>query len=449
MKKFGKKILPILALSASALGVAVSATSCGASQNEIHIGVMLYKDTGDDVEALTAYTNYITKELGFKFTFKTGSLTDQEKNLNSIADLQLAGCQGIVVSLCGNTFPSFVTKAAEGDTPIASYYGTPEDYYYYDGGNTGGGIATDADKKNVADYYVGGIEDGVRTGDKGGYYLGEQYFQNVVVEAGERNIALVHFNFLYYPKQMAACDTFIGKVNAWNAEHADDKIELYDVAKNEDGTYKTSADFPGKYPGDTSVANNSGNLGFSLGFAPVDDTYFQKGNGRDNMTSIACFGAAGTFIYPKATTAAPTIRIYGNGYDGGSDGFTKKFGEIMRQSTFTCVESFAYPLAMLVNRIDKNEYADIWQQKAADNLYLDKDNTDRRVSGFYNYVTTKDEMDYVMKHSLYATHNAEDALLDANALKNLMKRYNPSATYSNLLKTVQGLDALAGYRAGK
>ena len=449
MKKFGKKILPILALSASALGVAVSATSCGASQNEIHIGVMLYKDTGDDVEALTAYTNYITKELGFKFTFKTGSLTDQEKNLNSIADLQLAGCQGIVVSLCGNTFPSFVTKAAEGDTPIASYYGTPEDYYYYDGGNTGGGIATDADKKNMADYYVGGIEDGVRTGDKGGYSPGEQYFLNVVVQARERNIALVHFNFLYYPKQMAACDTFIGKVNAWNAEHADDKIELYDVAKNEDGTYKTSADFPGKYPGDTSVANNSGNLGFSLGFAPVDDTYFQKGNGRDNMTSIACFGAAGTFIYPKATTAAPTIRIYGNGYDGGSDGFTKKFGEIMRQSTFTCVESFAYPLAMLVNRIDKNEYADIWQQKAADNLYLDKDNTDRRVSGFYNYVTTKDEMDYVMKHSLYATHNAEDALLDANALKNLMKRYNPSATYSNLLKTVQGLDALAGYRAGK
>ena len=58
-------------------------------------------------------------------------------------------------------------------------------------------------------------------------------------------------------------------------------------------------------------------------------------------------------------------------------------------------------------------------------------------------------MNYMMSHSLYATHNAKDALLDANALKNLIKRFNPSATYSNLLKTVQGLDALAAYRASK
>ena len=451
--KFGKRILPILALGTCAMGIAAGAASCGAAKGDLSIGIMLYKDTGDDVAALNAYTSYITSELGIKFTFKTGSLTNQEANLNAIADLQLAGCQGIVVALCGDTFPSFVSKAAEGGTPIASYYGTPEDYYYTDGtAGLGRGIKSEADKKNMIDYYVGGIEDGVRSGDLGGKYLGEKFFEDAVILGGERNIELMHFNFLYYPKQAVACDTFIGKVNAWNADpkNAEDKIELYDVGKNEDGTYKTSADFPGNYPGDTTNSNKTGNVGFSLGFAPVDDTFFQKGNGRDGMTSIVCFGAAGTFIYPKAVTAAPNIRIYGSGYDGGSKGFTESFGTgIMRQSTFTCVESFAYPLAMLVNRIDGNDYADIWQQKAEDNKYLDKDVVDRRVSGNYNYVTTADQMKYMLSHSMYATHKASDALLKADDLKKLMKRYNSSATYSDLLKTVQGLDAFAGYTPAK
>lgn len=447
MKKRVLSVLLVLTMIASLL------VGCGGSGGDgesgggkkaqkIHIGIMLYKDTGDDVEAIQAFCKSLEEPLNMEFTFVTGSLMDNEKNINAIQDLQIKGCQGIVVALCGDTFPGFVDAAAKGKTPIASFYGVPEDYFYYDGVNegTGGGITSDASKTNMEQWYVGGVEDGVRTGDDGGVYLAEKYFENVVEKGGERNIGLMHFNFTYYPKQKIACDRFVEKVNEWNAANANDPIKLWDVGQNADGTYMTSADFPGNYPGDPSVANESGNCGYSLGFSPIADVYFQNG-AHDGMEAIACFGAAGTFVYPKVAELGLNIRIYGSGYDSGSAGFTTDFGtsgkQIMQQTTFSCVESFVYPLVMLANRIYGAEYSDNYLQKASTNKYLDNDITDRRVSAHYNYITDNASLSKVESSCMYATHNAENALITADQIKNLMPFYNPDATYDDLLKVVQ------------
>lgn len=449
MKKMKNNFKRIAGMTFAALLAGTLLAACtngggGGGGSKLSIGVMLYKDTGDDVEAIKAYTKYLSGPLNMDFTFVTGSLTDNEKNLNAIGDLQVAGCQGIVVSLCGNTFPGFVDKAAAGKTPIASYYGVPEDYYYNDGGSTGGGM-TDVQKKNMQEWYVGGVEDGVRSGDQGGVYLAEQYWDNSIVKAGHRNVALMHFNFLYYPKQMVACDTFIQKANEWNASHdTNDQITLQDVKKGEDGKYCTSADFPGKYPGDTSVANETGNMGWSLGFAPIGDDYLNKHEfGEGKTTAIVCFGAAGTFVYPTVAQKNVSVKIFGSGFDNNSEGFTKDFGTrgkaIMQQATYSCVESFVYPLVMLANRIDGKDYADNWEQKAGTNKYLSVDVKDRRVSTHYNCITDNDGMDKLISSSLYATHDANNAILKVDAIKQLMRRYNDNAKFDDLLKVVQGL----------
>lgn len=443
MKKVSKNIVRASSLVAMLCGLLSATTACsggekwaGSAKDRLKIGVMLYKDNGDDVEALKSWLGEIKYELNIDFAYETGSLTDNDANINAIARLQTNGCQGIVVSQCANTFPSFVDQAAKYQTPIASYYGVPEDYYYIDGRGV-----PETSMQNMKDYYVGGIEDGVRSGDKGGEYLGKNYFENVVVKAGRRNIGLMHFNFLYYPKQEVAVKTFITMTNEWNAAHADDKIKLFDVGQNEDGTYKTPADFPGKYPGDTSVSNETGNCGWSLGFSPIDKSYFQTGH--EGMDTIACFGAAGSFVYPVAVQLNSNVKIYGSGYDGASAGFTEDFGtdgkKIMQQSTFTCVESFAYPLVMLANRIRGNEFKDNYVQKASTNRYLDVDTNDRRVSSYYNYITDSASLKHVRETALYATHKASDALLSAKDINNLMLTHNSNATYDDLLRTVQNL----------
>lgn len=161
-----------------------------------------------------------------------------------------------------------------------------------------------------------------------------------------------------------------------------------------------------------------------LQFAPIDSTYFSKHPGID---AIMSFAAGTSFVYPAMVSAGvdSEIKLFTVGIDGGEeDNFGSAGTQTYQQIVCTPVETVAYPLVLMINKINDAEFSDM--PESAERIATNQ------------FVVNSDEDIEKFLTNIYSTGNYEDALITAEDVVNLTAVANPDATYAGLVETVQG-----------
>lgn len=335
--------------------------------------------SGPSYEGITKLGEMICAELGYKFTVVYGdAFNDPAGNLNAVKNGMTNDVVGLVVTQDGGVqnimeeYPELYVCGFNSD--MASVYDEEG--------------ASHAVLEN--DKWLGTMVDGYADGAK----LGQEYF-DVVVEKGYKKVSLITFPVYAYPQHTVAANTFIAAAEEYNAKAAEeDKIEIV---------------------GETKV----------LEFSPLDESYFLEGDNGE-LDAIVAFCAGVQFVYPtmksaitSGTCSADTKLITG-GFEDDSEILADIGGEgVIQWLGFSPSENIYMPMILIDNALNGTQYADLDTSVPVDSIKYILDSVE--------------DVENVMNKGFTGSRDLANLQMTWEDAKNLLTRYNPDASYADLV----------------
>ncbi len=389
MKKIVAKIALVLtcvALIASCSGKDAAkagspAKAAAKGPKKTSIGVALYQDGGPAPTATKAFLKECGTLLNCDFKYTVLTQTDEAANLTKIQELIASGVDGIICTM-DMGMNAIIEECQSAGVYLGGYLA---DY------DTSFTKNYDIVFKNP--YFVGTIADGHCSDDLiGGYVFFDSLMEYNAAhpEKPVTHVSMATFPVWAFPQHQVYVQQFVEKVEEYNKTAATPIIvDPLDM--------KTDV----------------------LMFSPADSTYFTKHPGIDGIMNFC----AGEFMYPAMISAgyATKLKLFAAGYeDGDNENFGTKGTQTYQQEIVSPAEAVAYPLVLLINKINGVDYADspaVAQRVNSSQLIM---NSDEDMAKFL--------------HQLYMTGNAKDAFLTAQQVYDLTA-FNPKATYAGLVDT--------------
>ena len=335
--------------------------------------------SGMQYDATINYSEAICDELGYDFKVIYGDpYNDAAGNLAAVKNGMTPDVVGLMTSQDGG-LASIMEEFP--DLYVAGYNTDMRSVY------AGGPNASVLEN----DHFLGTMVDGFADGAN----KGKQYAE-VVIEKGYKKVSVVHFPAFAYPAHTEAAIEFYKQIEAYNSTaSAADKITIV---------------------GDPLV----------LEFQPLPESYFLEED-HDDLDCIVALCAGILFVYPTQVTAiangtcSPDTKLITGGFEV-DDSIVENIGEdgIMTWICFAPFEDPAFALVLLDNAITGNQYPD-WENGQVDS---------------YSYIIdSKEDINNVMTKSM-ALADVSKAQLSVEEVVNLCVRFNPDATYADLVATM-------------
>jgi len=265
---------------------------------DVKIGVLGYMQSGETLDAMTAYLDALSEEVGFTYEYVAGSSYDEQTNITAVQNLIASGVDGIILAMDSGT--SSIIKECESAGVYLAGFVTDFDRSF------------DSIKANP--YFLGNVCDGKYNQSEIGGRAAE-----LLISDGNKKAGIVTFPLNYFPHKKEAIDEFANKIEEYNKTAAE-TIEIYDTQE--------------------------------LSFTQLEDTYFKTYPEIDSI-----FGLASGYIYSTMVSAGKTdVDLYYTGYKKDDIAAFEK-GDI-RMMTLSNIEALSYPLAMILNQVSDMPYAD-------------------------------------------------------------------------------------------
>lgn len=369
------------------------AAPASASFKQTKIGVGLYFDSGYYPDNVKSYLGELGKAMNVEFVYTLLTQTDEAANLTKVQEMIASGVDGIILTLDMGT-PAILDECAAAGVYVAGFLCDFDTSY-----NTN----YDAVFKN--EYFLGAAADGP-TGDD--LARGYDYFDSLMEyneahpDAPITHVAMTTFPVWAFPMHQVFVQQFTEKVEEYNAT-AETPITLDPLDEGVD----------------------------VLQFTPLDSTYFTKHAGID---AIMCFCDGATFVYPTMVNAGVdgSIKLFAAGFgESSNEDFGSTGKGTFQQEIVSAIEAVAYPVVLLVNKINGVEFPDMPE---------DAD----RVGCLSIIINSDEDMDAFVNHSLYRTGKITDALYSPEDVANMTAVANPDATYAGLVSIMDQMtiDAL-------
>lgn len=374
MKKTLRKIISLVLTAGMALSCAALAGCGGGSGAKIKIGIGLYQDQGPAVTATREFLKGISEELNCEFTYVTLSQTDEAANKTAAQQLISSGCKGLILTMDSAT-EAILEECEKAGVYLGGYLADYE---------------TSFDKVKDNPNFVGTVVDGRYSGTAWGEEIAER-----IINDGYKNIGMIKFPSFAFPHQNEMDAAFRAKIEEYNKTAADNEKITVQAETTE------------------------------LMFQPLSADYFSA---NPNIDAIFGMCAGVDFIYPTLTQNNKTnIKLYTAGFSV-DDSVLGNFGTsgngCFQELVFSNVEAIAYPLVMLLNKIEGKEFEDAPAEA-------------QRVDSSQIRITNNEELDTVKEKSMYYTGKFENSFLTASEVSDLLAKNG--GTHEGLVKAVQSM----------
>lgn len=374
MKKTLRKIISLVLTAGMALSCAALAGCGGGSGAKIKIGIGLYQDQGPAVTATREFLKGISEELNCEFTYVTLSQTDEAANKTAAQQLISSGCKGLILTMDSAT-EAILEECEKAGVYLGGYLADYE---------------TSFDKVKDNPNFVGTVVDGRYSGTAWGEEIAER-----IINDGYKNIGMIKFPSFAFPHQNEMDAAFRAKIEEYNKTAADNEKITVQAETTE------------------------------LMFQPLSADYFSA---NPNIDAIFGMCAGVDFIYPTLTQNNKTnIKLYTAGFSV-DDSVLNNFGTsgngCFQELVFSNVEAIAYPLVMLLNKIEGKEFEDAPAEA-------------QRVDSSQIRITNNEELDTVKEKSMYYTGKFENSFLTASEVSDLLAKNG--GTHEGLVKAVQSM----------
>ena len=374
MKKTLRKIISLVLTAGMALSCAALAGCRGGSGAKIKIGIGLYQDQGPAVTATREFLKGISEELNCEFTYVTLSQTDEAANKTAAQQLISSGCKGLILTMDSAT-EAILEECEKAGVYLGGYLADYE---------------TSFDKVKDNPNFVGTVVDGRYSGTAWGEEIAER-----IINDGYKNIGMIKFPSFAFPHQNEMDAAFRAKIEEYNKTAADNEKITVQAETTE------------------------------LMFQPLSADYFSA---NPNIDAIFGMCAGVDFIYPTLTQNNKTnIKLYTAGFSV-DDSVLGNFGTsgngCFQELVFSNVEAIAYPLVMLLNKIEGKEFEDAPAEA-------------QRVDSSQIRITNNEELDTVKEKSMYYTGKFENSFLTASEVSDLLAKNG--GTHEGLVKAVQSM----------
>lgn len=377
-----KKIVKLLMSATMILGLA----ACGAADEQqgadaasnsaveeasfdyadVKIGILGHMQSGETLDALTVYMDALSDELGFSYEYVLGSSYDEQSNITAAQNLIASGVDAIIMTLDSGT-PTILQECESAGVYLAGFITDMDSSF---------------DELKSSEYYLGNVSDGMY--DKSS--IGEKAAE-LVINDGNKHVGIVSFPLLYFPQNNGAIKSFKEKIESYNAT-ADEKIEVYENQE--------------------------------LSFTLLDETYF---NTYPDVDSI--FSLASGFVHPTMVSADKTdVNLYTAGFK--QDDVAAFENNEIRMMTLSNIEAVAYPVAMILNEVAGEPFADRPEEA-------------ERVDTSVVFVTNEEELIALQEKNFYFTADIEQAFISPEDFKQYLTAYNPEASYEELKEELMNM----------
>lgn len=372
-KAFHKIISSVLALGIVAGLVSMTGCSNGGDKT-VKIGIGLYQDQGPAVTATREFLSGISEELNCEFTYVTLSQTDEAANKTAAQQLISSGCKGLILTMDSAT-EAILEECKKAGVYVGGYLSDYEQSF---------------DKIKDHPNFVGTVVDGRYSGTAWGEEIAER-----IINEGYKNIGMIKFPSFAFPHQNEMDSAFRAKIEEYNKTASDDKKITVQAQTTE------------------------------LMFQPLSADYFSA---NPNIDAIFGMCAGVDFIYPTLVQNNKTnIKLYTAGFSV-DDSVLGNFGTsgngCFQELVFSNVEAITYPLVMLLNKIDGQEFSDNPSEA-------------QRVDSSQIRITNNEELNTVKEKSMYYTGKFEDSFLTASDVSALLAKNG--GTHAKLVETVQSM----------
>lgn len=395
-----KKRLQKIASLALAGAMVLSLTACGGSGGSgdtgengsgdfksAKIAVCLYGDGDTMSKSIENYVNTLGEAMNIDVSYAVFSQQDEAANVATVQQLISSGVDGIIATTDLGT-EAIIEECEAAGVYYAGYRCDFESSY------------TNANEAVFgSDVFLGAVADGELMDE---VTLGEIYFDSLLEyneahpDAPLDHVAVNMFPSYAFPTQVKAVEQLMAAAEEYNAT----------------ATTPITVD-----PLDEAVD--------VLQFAPLDSTYFSK---HPDIDAIMSFASGIVFTYPTMVTAGvdSQIKLFTNDYDVSiAENFGSNGTQTVQQIIASPLESIAYPLVLMVNKINGVEFSDMPE-------------TAERISSSLLVVNSDEDMEKML-NNLYSTGDPASATLSAEDVVNLTAVANPDATYADLVETVQSI----------
>lgn len=373
MKKAFKKVISLV-LTAAMVLACLALAGCGGKGEKVKIGIGLYQDQGPAVTATRAFLDGIAEELNCEFTYVTLSQTDEAANKTAAQQLISSGCKGLILTMDSAT-EAILEECEKAGVYLGGYLADYE---------------TSFDKIKDNPNFVGTVVDGRYSGTQWGEEIAKR-----IINEGYKNIGMIKFPSFAFPHQNEMDSAFRAKIEEFNKTAADDEKITVQAETTE------------------------------LMFQPLSADYFSANPDIDAIYGM-CAGV--DFIYPTLTQNNKTnIKLYTAGFSV-DDSVLENFGTsgngCFQELVFSNVEAITYPLVMLLNKIEGQEFSDNPSEA-------------QRVDSSQIRITNNEELDTVKEKSMYYTGKFENSFLSASDVSALLAKNG--GTHEGLVKAVQSM----------
>ncbi len=337
---------------------------------------MVSSSSGAVYDFNVAYMDMWMEELGYTYEIIYGDASnDPAGNLTAVKNAMTSDVVGLIAMQDGgisnilDEYPELYVVGFHND--MASVYG--------EGGASAAAATNDHFLGTVAGGYASGVD------------IGKMYAEEVI-ERGYDKVAVAMVPGFAFPQYTIADQTFRSEIATYN-ETATTPIEVT-------GTEATT-----------------------LMFKPLDDTFFNEPENKD-LDAIVGLCAGQSFIYPTLANAIangsanPDTKLLTSGLDY-TPALVDDVGTGIVQALFCPnYEELFYPIAMLDNAIQGNQYADFTQSEVLDGVYV--------------RITSDEIMTNIENNSPLLNADMSKLSVSIETGSQYLTRYNPDATYADL-----------------
>lgn len=321
------------------------------------------------------YARAVCEALGYNFIVVYGdSFNDPAGNLTAVKNNMTSDVVGIIAGMDGGIINILEEYP---DLYICGFNCDMASVYSEDGPSA-------AALNN--DHFLGTIIDGYASGVD----VGHDYAQEVI-DRGYTKVSTIIFPGYAYPQLPIADQQFRTEIEEYNS----------------------TAETPIEIVGDAKV----------LEFAPLEESYFMDAQYQE-LDAIVAF-CSDQFVYPalisaiSSGTCSPETKLLASGWDN-DEGMVAGIGETIAFLSNSPVENLGYAIITLDNAINGLSYPDAV-------------NPPERIDSVRVNVRTKEDAALVKTGNVVGTGNPDDAWISIDEVKNLCLKFNPDATYADLL----------------
>lgn len=343
----------------------------------VKIGVLLFNTEGQ-LGAVQSYFNLLSREIeGLEFVYVAADSMDADANLSTVEGLISQGCNGIITTVGTGLVP--LTEACQAQNVfVATYLAKPDD--------------ADVQAMSQLSNYLGGVADGALTGEERGIEAAKY-----IIEKGFKNVGTISFPLTVMVSHKESYDSFVKTIDEYNKAAAEaDKITLTENTE--------------------------------LFFKPLDTSYFANNQNIDCIYSMA---AGIDYAYPTMVQAGVNgkIKLVTNGMKYDTDSQTAiNNGDIVFTS-FSSIEPSFYPVSLIFDAVNGQKFDDAPA-------------TGTIVPTSMIYLKGAEDLAILQKNSYYFRNNDDEiSRLKLNQIeaKQLLKTFNPDATYADIANLMNNL----------